>query len=72
MTESERIPPLDRETLTDIVDLALTAGLLLMENGAESERVEETVRIVGTGLGCDWGGCSGLAQCHYRHAQQRR
>jgi len=55
MTESERIPPLDRETLTDIVDLALTAGLLLMENGAESERVEETVRIVGTGLGCDWG-----------------
>jgi uncharacterized membrane protein YjjP (DUF1212 family) len=48
-------PPLDRETLTDVVDLALWAGQLLMQNGAESERVEETVHRLGTGLGCDWG-----------------
>jgi len=47
--------PLDRETLAEIVDLALRAGQLLMENGAESQRVEVTVRSVGTGLGCDWG-----------------
>ena len=35
-------PPLDREVLADIVDMALTAGELLMKNGAESQRVEET------------------------------
>lgn len=48
-------PPLDRDALTDVVDLALWAGQLLMHNGAESLRVEETVRTFGTGLGCDWG-----------------
>ncbi len=47
--------PLDRETLTDIVDLALWAGQLLMQNGAESARIVETVHQLGTGLGCDWG-----------------
>jgi uncharacterized membrane protein YjjP (DUF1212 family) len=46
---------LERAVLADIVDLALRAGELLMYNGAESQRVEETVRILGTGLGCDWG-----------------
>lgn len=48
-------PSLEREALADIVDLALTAGQLLMQNGAESQRVEETVQLLGTGLGCDWG-----------------
>lgn len=48
-------PSLDREVLAEIVDMALTAGQLLMQNGAESQRVEETVRLLGTGLGCDWG-----------------
>jgi uncharacterized membrane protein YjjP (DUF1212 family) len=54
---SDRIvkPFLEREVLADIVDLALTAGQLLMQNGAESQRVEETIRLLGTGLGCDWG-----------------
>ncbi len=47
--------PLDRQTLADIVDLALSAGQILIENGAESRRVEETVRSMGAGLGCDWG-----------------
>lgn len=46
---------LDRPALADVVDLALRAGQLLMQNGAESHRVAETVRIIGTGLGCDWG-----------------
>ncbi len=48
-------PSLDREALADIVDLALRAGQLLMENGSESQRVEETIRTLGTSLGCDWG-----------------
>jgi uncharacterized membrane protein YjjP (DUF1212 family) len=47
--------PLDRKTLADIVEIALSAGQLLVENGAESRRVEETIRTLGTGLGCDWG-----------------
>ncbi len=53
--EEATAAPLEREILADIVDLALWAGQLLMQNGAESQRVEETVRILGTGLGCDWG-----------------
>jgi uncharacterized membrane protein YjjP (DUF1212 family) len=53
--ENSKTRPLDRKTLADIVDLALRAGQLLMQNGAESQRVEETVRLLGTGLGCDWG-----------------
>jgi uncharacterized membrane protein YjjP (DUF1212 family) len=48
-------PVLDRPALADVVDLALWAGQLLMQNGAESRRVAETVTIIGTGLGCDWG-----------------
>jgi uncharacterized membrane protein YjjP (DUF1212 family) len=48
-------PPLDREVLAEVVSLALTAGQLLIENGAESQRVEQTVRAVGIGLGADWG-----------------
>ncbi len=48
-------PALDRAALSEIVELALWAGQLLMENGAETQRVEESVRSVGLGLGCDWG-----------------
>src|ERR1041385_2403291 len=44
-------PPLDHETLRDVIDLALWAGQLLLQNGAESARVEETVYRVGTALG---------------------
>lgn len=46
--------PLDYETLRDVIDLALWAGQLLLQNGAESQQVEETVHRLGTGLGCDW------------------
>src|SRR5687767_11621598 len=47
-------PPLDRDNLRDVVDLSLWAGQMLLQCGAESERVEETVHRLGTGLGCDW------------------
>lgn len=47
-------PPLDREALRDVIDLALWAGQLLLQYGAESERIEQTIHRLGTGLGCDW------------------
>lgn len=47
-------PPLPYETLRDVIDLALWAGQMLLQNGAESLQVEETVHRLGTGLGCDW------------------
>lgn len=46
--------PLDYETLRDVIDLALWAGQLLLQSGAESQQIEETVHRLGTGLGCDW------------------
>jgi uncharacterized membrane protein YjjP (DUF1212 family) len=51
---SEATGALSRTELTEIIALAVRAGQLLMDNGAESRRVEETIRIIGTGLGCDW------------------
>ncbi len=49
-----RIPaPLSYEELRDIIDLALWAGQLLLEHGAETQRVEDTVYYLGTGLGCE-------------------
>jgi len=47
-------PPLDHETLRDVIDLSLWAGQLLLQNGAESARVEETVHRLGTALGAHW------------------
>lgn len=46
--------PLLHDVLTDVIDLSLWAGQLLLQYGAESSRVEETVHHIGTGLGCDW------------------
>ncbi|MFW5709198.1 MAG: threonine/serine ThrE exporter family protein [Chloroflexota bacterium] len=46
--------PLHHDELTDIIDLALWAGQMLMQHGAEASRIEETVHHIGTGLGCDW------------------
>lgn len=45
---------LEREELRDVIDLSLWAGQLLLQHGAEAERVEETVYRLGTALGCDW------------------
>lgn len=47
-------PPLSREELRDVIDLTLWAGQLLLQNGADSSRVETTAHHFGTGLGCDW------------------
>lgn len=45
---------LEREELRDVIDLALWAGQLLLQHGAETERVEETVHRLGTALGAAW------------------
>ena len=47
-------PPLTREALRDVIDLSLWAGQLLLQNGSDSERIEETIHRLGTALGCDW------------------
>jgi uncharacterized membrane protein YjjP (DUF1212 family) len=54
LTRIQDRPLLDRSELADVVDLALWAGALLMQSGAESERVEETVHHIGTALGANW------------------
>lgn len=47
-------PALSYAELTDIIDLALWTGQLLLQHGADSARIEKTVHQVGTALGCDW------------------
>lgn len=56
LNDSPAVSPatLPREELRDVIDLALWAGQLLLQWGAQSARVEETVHRLGTGLGCDW------------------
>lgn len=54
MNPTNKKKALTYEVLTDIIDLALWSGQLLLQNGASSHRVEETVHQIGTGLGCDW------------------
>jgi uncharacterized membrane protein YjjP (DUF1212 family) len=44
---------LNREELTEVIQLALWAGQLLLQHHAESQRVEETVQRIGLALGCD-------------------
>ncbi len=46
--------PLTRDELRDVIDLALWAGQILLQHGAEAERVEETLLYFAVGLGCDW------------------
>ncbi len=47
-------PPLSREALREVNDLTLWAGQMLLQHGAETERIERSVHRIGTGLGCDW------------------
>lgn len=47
-------PPLSHDDLREAIDLALWAGQLLMQAGAETALVESSVHRIGTGLGCDW------------------
>ncbi len=46
--------PLAYTELRDVIDLSLWAGQMLLQHGASSQRVEETIHHLGTGLGCDW------------------
>lgn len=47
-------PQLSQNDMREIVDLALFAGQLLLQHGAETARIEETVHRMGTAMGCDW------------------
>ena len=47
-------PPLSYEELRDVIDLSLMAGQLLLQHGADTQKVEETIHRLGTDLGCDW------------------
>lgn len=47
-------PVMEREELRDVISLSLWAGQMLLQWGADTQRVEETVHRIGTGLGCDW------------------
>ncbi len=40
--------------LREVLDISLRAGQLLLENGAETWRLEETVHRLGTALGAEW------------------
>jgi len=40
--------------MRDIVDLSLWSGQLQLQYGADTERAENTIHHLGTGLGCDW------------------
>lgn len=46
--------PLTVEEQADVIDIALWAGQLMMQHGAESQLIEETVHRLGTALGCHW------------------
>lgn len=47
-------PEMGREELRDVISLSLWAGQMLLQNGADSQRTEETIHRLGTALGCDW------------------
>jgi uncharacterized membrane protein YjjP (DUF1212 family) len=47
-------PHLSRDDLRDVLTIALRAGQLMLENGANTARVEETVHRIGTALGAEW------------------
>jgi len=53
-TPVQNKPPLEREELREVIILSLWAGQLLLQNGAPTATVEETVHRIGTGLGCNW------------------
>ena len=44
---------MERDELRDVLGLALRAGQLLLENGANTARVEETAVCIGKGLGAE-------------------
>lgn len=47
-------PLMEPDVLRDVISISLWAGQLLLQHGADSARVEETIHRLGTALGCDW------------------
>lgn len=47
-------PALTRDQLSEVLRVAMRAGQLMLENGANTARVEETVHRLGTALGAEW------------------
>ena len=54
MLMKEKGEPLSHEDLRETIELSLWAGQLLLQYGADTQRVETTIHRFGTGLGCDW------------------
>jgi uncharacterized membrane protein YjjP (DUF1212 family) len=52
--ERHRMPALTRDELRHVLTVALRAGQIMLENGANTARVEETVHRLGTALGAEW------------------
>jgi uncharacterized membrane protein YjjP (DUF1212 family) len=47
-------PALSRDALGEVLRVAMRAGQIMLENGANTARVEETVHRIGTALGAEW------------------
>lgn len=47
-------PLMESDVLRDVISISLWSGQMLLQHGADSARVEETVHRLGTALGCDW------------------
>jgi uncharacterized membrane protein YjjP (DUF1212 family) len=47
-------PPLSRDELGGVLRTAMRGGQIMLENGANTARVEETVHHLGTALGAAW------------------
>ena len=43
-----------RDQLRDVLHVALRAGQIMLEGGSNTSRAEETIHLMGTGLGADW------------------
>ena len=52
--DTKPVIEVDHKMLTEIINVSLWAGQLLLQHGAPTQIVEETVHHIGTGLGCDW------------------
>lgn len=51
--DTEHPPALTREELTEVLAISLRAGQIMLENGANTSRVEETIERLGKSLGAE-------------------
>jgi len=47
-------PLMEADVLRDVISISLWGGQMLLQDGVDSARVEETIHRLGTALGCDW------------------